>query len=79
MFPLRKVNFEGLDFSVLGNAEQYLTSLYGDQYMGFPRTGTEHHGGENGPLQSWAKKSGTDMNQVIAELEKILKTLETEM
>ena len=72
MFPLKKAMFEGAEFPILGDVEQYLISVYGKQYMDFPKAGMEHHGGENGKLRNWAEKSGTDMDRVILDLQRIL-------
>lgn len=78
MFPLKKAMFEGYEFPILKNTEQYLVSVYGDHYMHFPKSGMEHHGEENGKLQTWAAKSGTDMEQVILTLQNILDALSEE-
>jgi len=77
-FPLQKVRFEGVEFSIPRNSDAFLTQFFGNEYMEFPRDGMEHHGDERGKLRLWAEKSGTDMNQVIQNLKKILVAIENE-
>ena len=36
VFPLKEMNFEGFTFSVPGNTENYLTELFGPDYMTLP-------------------------------------------
>lgn len=67
--PVR-IPFEEYEFCAPRDYERYLTIFYGN-YMGFPKTGVIHHGEGRGPLETWAKKSGTDMNRMIAELREI--------
>ena len=71
-FPLKRVIFEGAEFPIPKNSDAFLRQFFGDEYMGFPRDGMEHHGGKQGKLKTWAAQSGTDMDQVIMELKKIL-------
>lgn len=68
VLPTKAYPFEA--YSMLGpnHSDRYLGELYGANYMSFPQSGLEHHGGINGKLTEWAAKSGTDMNQIIDQL-----------
>lgn len=68
IFPLEVANFEGYEVNVPKKIPEYLSSIYGDNYMMFPRNGVAHHGGDSGKLYEWAKNSHTDMHQVYDEL-----------
>ena len=76
IFPLQTVEFEGRIFPGPANLQKYLGLFYGDDYMGFPRSGVESHGGDAGSLSNWAKNSGTDMLLIHQELDKILEEIE---
>lgn len=71
ILPVRPVRFN--EFEVYGpnNTHDYLIQFYGKNYMGFPQSGMEHHGGSRGNLSTWANQSGVDMNDVIQRLEYI--------
>ena len=70
MFPLSSVEFEGFRLSAPKDPDAYLTHMYGN-YMSFPPVGLPHHGNETGSLTDWADQSGTDMKEIIRELETI--------
>lgn len=70
IMPPKKISYEGYDFYAPSNPDQYLKTFYGN-YMSFPRTGVLHHGDEKGKLENWARLSGTDMQQMIKELQEI--------
>ena len=70
MFPLSSVEFEGFRMSAPKDTDAYLTRLYG-KYMSFPPVGLPHHGNGAGSLTDWADQSGTDMKEIIRELETI--------
>lgn len=71
VFPLKQVEFEGVEVNAPNRVPEYLKSIYGDNYMQFPRNGVAHHGGNNGKLYEWASNSATDMNEIYEELKKI--------
>lgn len=70
VIPLKRIAFEEIELSGPACPESYLREQYGD-YMRFPRSGILHHDGGRGPLETWARRSGTDMEQVIQKLEEI--------
>ncbi len=72
IFPLNYMMFEGFKVPVPNDAHKYLEIFYGNNYMNFPQSGVMHHGDGRGHLSTWAQKSGTDMNQIIRELEDVL-------
>ena len=76
IFTLQTVEFEGRRFPGPASLQNYLGLFYGDDYMGFPRSGVESHGGDSGSLSNWVKNSGTDMLLIHQELEKILEEIE---
>lgn len=63
VYPLEKMEFEGTEYFVPHDSDAYLRGIYGDLYMGFPKTGVEHHG-QGKKLSSWAADSNTDMRGV---------------
>lgn len=67
--PVR-IPFEEFEFCAPNHYDQYLKTFYGN-YMGFPKTGVIHHSEGRGPLETWAKRSGKDMNRMISELREI--------
>ncbi len=71
IYPLKTLKFEGYDFPVPNNNEKYLRYIFGN-YMAFPQTGILIHDEGRGPLHTWAKKNGIQMNEVKADLEKYL-------
>ncbi len=74
VFPLRPIAFEGVELSGPANPEGYLREQYGD-YNRFPRGGILHHDGGRGPLETWARRSGTDMARVTEKLEEMARRL----
>ena len=70
-FPLKRMEFEGEALLAPNNSENYLKDYFGD-YMQFPRWGILHHAEGRPSLETWAKLSGTDMKQVLAELDEII-------
>ena len=70
VFPLRRIQFEDIELSAPNNCENYLAEIYGD-YRQFPRSGILSHDQGRGSLDSWAQRSGTDMAQIINELDEI--------
>lgn len=71
IFPLTSLQFENYDFPVPNNYDKYLKCIFGD-YMSFPQSGILQHDQGRGPLHSWAKKNGINMDDVRNSLEKIL-------
>lgn len=43
--------------------------------MELPQWGVLHHGEGRTPLSTWAKASGTDMNEVLKELQSVYEKL----
>lgn len=76
IFPLRRGVFEGIEVNIPNNVDAVLKHTYGQHYMDFPKGGVEHHDLGRGPLGTWAKNTGTDMNEVINRLESIYKMIE---
>ena len=74
ILPNKEIEFEGYKVLAPSNTHSYLVQYYGD-YMNFPKAGVEHHGGKRGILSTWAKESGTDMNNIIHELYNILEKM----
>lgn len=71
VFPLSEVIFEGKKFSAPGKVDKYLSGIYGNNYMSFPRTGVLHHGLNRAPLSTWAKRNNVDMHEVLKILSEI--------
>ncbi|MBO7662728.1 MAG: LicD family protein [Clostridia bacterium] len=74
ILPVKRIAFENIELYGPASPEGYLREQYGD-YMQFPRAGILHHGGSRGPLESWAKRSGTDMEEVIRTLEGMIQRI----
>lgn len=69
LFPLQKVKFEGYSLNVPANFDWYLSKLYGNNYMEYPRSGLLHHTDPDGGLaQNRARKHNVDMNEVLEYL-----------
>lgn len=65
IFPLKKVTFEGYSLNAPANYDLYLSKLYGNSYMEYPRNGLLQHTDPDGGLaQDRAKKHNVDMNEV---------------
>ena len=71
IFPLTSLQFEKFDFPAPINVDNYLKSIFGD-YMAFPQSGILQHDLGRGPLHTWAKRNGINMDEVKLTLEKIL-------
>ncbi len=71
IFPLSSLEFEDYKFPVPLHFDLYLKRIFGN-YMSFPNKGILSHDLGRGPLHTWAKKNGIQMNEVKADLEKYL-------
>lgn len=72
IFPLKKVGFEGYDLNVPANSDRYLSEIYGNNYMDYPRSGLLHHTDPDGCLaQDRAKKHNVDMNEILEYLRSV--------
>lgn len=78
IFPTKPIQFENYQLMAPSYVQEYLTILYGANYMGFPNDGVMHHSGEQGYIADWAAKHGTDMKNVKRELELILEKIRQE-
>lgn len=76
VLPLRTGIFDGCEFPIPNDVDAYMEQFYGKSYMAFPQSGLAHHGGAQGKLYDWAAKSGTDMNEINAQLREILAAVE---
>ena len=70
IFPLQRIQFEDIELSCPKNFENYLTEEYGNYYQ-YPRKGILSHDEGRGRLDSWAQRSGTDMVNILCELDDI--------
>jgi lipopolysaccharide cholinephosphotransferase len=69
VFPPKRMAYEGFDFPVPNNTDAYLRMMYGDDYMGFPLNGVEHHREPDGGLvKTRARRNNIDMAKVISYL-----------
>lgn len=68
VYPLSTIEFENKVFKAPNDVNSYLKVNYGENFMGFPRTGVLHHDRGRGALSSWAKNNGIDMNDVLSYL-----------
>lgn len=76
IFPLKTAWFEGFEFPVPRNVDAYFEQFYGKNYMSFPKDGVGKHADDHkGSLDTWAEKSGTDIDQVINYLQEVLRRL----
>ncbi len=73
VFPLSTLTFEGVEVPVPCRYNKYLTTIFGD-YMSFPRSGILLHDEGRGPLHTWAKKNGINMNEIKEILRNISDT-----
>lgn len=65
VIPVQELSFGDFMFCAPHDSDAYLRKLYGNSYMGFPRTGVEHHPDKNGMLaKNVAALHGVDMNEV---------------
>lgn len=75
LFPLTEIKFEDYSFKAPSNPDLYLQDIFGSHYMLLPQRGVLHHDGGRGPLSTWAKRSGTDMNEVYQYLISVLENI----
>ncbi len=76
LFPLNKVGFEGYSLNVPANSDWYLSKIYGNNYMDYPRSGLLHHTDPDGGLaQDRAKKHNVDMNEVLEYLKSVYSSI----
>lgn len=75
LLPIRRMKFGSTELNGPNNPDAILNTIYGNNYMGFPHVGVEHHGNSDGKISEWAKKSGIDMNEVKRELIHILNSI----
>lgn len=69
LFPLKKAEFEKYSFNVPADSDWYLSKVYGNNYMSYPRSGLLQHTDPDGGLaQDRAKKHNVDMNEVLEYL-----------
>ncbi len=69
LFPLQKADFEKYSLNVPADPDCYLSKMYGNNYMEYPRSGLLHHTDPDGGLaQDRAKKHNVDMNKVLEHL-----------
>ena len=76
VFPLNLVKFEDYLFKAPNDEVKYLSNFYGEDYMSFPQKGVLSHGDDQGNLMTWARRSNTNMNEVINYLKSVLEELE---
>jgi lipopolysaccharide cholinephosphotransferase len=69
IYPLNTLTFEGIELNVPHEYAQYLSRIYGNNFWGFPKNGITKHDLGRGPLSTWAKKCGIDMNIIKNELQ----------
>jgi len=76
IFPLKPLDFAGNMFNAPNLEILYLEKAYGN-YMEFPRQGIEHHvcGTEECSLSQCAIKHNVNMNDIIAELNRIYESI----
>lgn len=76
LFPLRSLQFEDYMFPCPNAPDVFLRSMYGPDYMSFPRRGMEHHTNPDGlHAKLRARANHIDMNDVIRELRSISEKL----
>ena len=81
IFPLRQIEFEGINFYAPQNYKEYLTDLYGSNYMQFPRNAINTHGNTNKkiPIYERALVNGIDMGEAYGFLYSIYRKLSEEL
>ena len=81
IFPLRQIEFEGINFYAPQNYKEYLTDLYGSNYMQFPRNAINTHGNTNKkmPIYERALVNGIDMGEDYGFLYSIYRKLSEEL
>ena len=70
VFPLKRMDFDGVPLLAPNNCVNYLNAYYGD-YTQFPTSGILQHDQGRGSLDSWAKRSRTNMKIILKELNEI--------
>lgn len=75
VMPCAKATFEDDQFCVPADYPAYLTAVFGKNYMGFPKSGLEHHGGKRGLLSTWASQNNVDMQEVYTKLTQIYEVI----
>ena len=75
IFPLRKILFEEMEFCVPNDYVRYLRSIFGANFMGFPKGGVEKHSIGRGALSTWARKNNVNMEEVKGQLTQILNSI----
>lgn len=77
VIPIQELQFGEFSFCAPHDADAYLKKLYGNSYMGFPRTGVEHHPDKSGVLaKNVADMHGIDMNEVYNYLMNVANIIE---
>ncbi len=71
VLPAAAADFEGFSLNVPSDPDACLRRIYGSNYMGYPPDGFPHHGAEGERLADRARRSGTDMKEILRELEAI--------
>lgn len=75
IFPLSTITFEGAVFPAPQKTHEYLSKIFGVNYMQIPRGGILHHDMGRGPLSTWAKKNSVNMIEVLSSLEQFLSAM----
>lgn len=73
LIPCKRIEFNGIELNAPANPDEYLTYVYGKNYMGLPHGGIMRHGESMGrpPLDQWGKINGVDMNRLYIYLMEI--------
>ena len=71
VYPLSTILFEGYELVAPKDVGKYLATMYGPDYMCFPRAGIEHHGSEDAKLKDRAERHGLDLKVIREELKTI--------
>ena len=66
---MKKDGFKGYNLNVPAYYDWYLSKIYGNNYMDYPKSGLLHHtDSDSGLAQDRAKKHNIDMNKVLEYL-----------
>lgn len=72
IYPLKSIEYEGINFPIPKDSYKYLELHYGKDYMKFPRSGVEHHLDlEGNCVKTRAQRNGVDMEKEIAYLQSV--------
>lgn len=71
VYPLTEVEFEGRSFPAPRLYRKYLEEMFGN-YLSFPKSGVLMHDMGRGNLHTWAKKKGTDMQEIAKTLQALI-------